>query len=106
MVPDFEPGKNAKYPRNTLLCAPSPSHIYPLDSAKIDFYELKKVQILRFVELCEQYGYREGNTREMAPIDEWETGDREELAEPLEIAASARLWRLPTPSHPASRGTG
>jgi len=71
-----------------------------------NFYELKKVQILRFVELCEQYGYREGNTREMAPIDEWETGDREELAEPLEIAASARLWRLPTPSHPASRGTG
>jgi len=70
------------------------------------FNNLKKVQIRRFVELCEQYGYREGNTREMAPIDEWETGDREELAEPLEIAASARLWRLPTPSHPASRGTG
>ena len=40
MVPDFEPGKNAKYPRNTLLCAPSPSHIYPLDSAKIDLTAL------------------------------------------------------------------
>jgi hypothetical protein len=36
MVPDFEPGKNAKYPRNTLLCAPSTSQIYPLDSAKIE----------------------------------------------------------------------
>jgi len=52
------------------------------------FNELKKVQILRFVELCEQYGYREGNTHEMAPIDEWETDDREELAELLEIAAA------------------
>ena len=29
------------------------------------FDELKKVQIFRFVELCEQYGYREGNTHEM-----------------------------------------
>jgi hypothetical protein len=55
-----------------------------------DFYKLKKVQIVRFVELCEQYGYREGNTREMAPIDEWETADREELAEMLKIAASTR----------------
>jgi len=53
-----------------------------------NFYKLKKVQILRFVELCEQYGYREGNTHEMAPIDEWETDDREELAELLEIAAA------------------
>jgi len=35
MVPDFEPGKNAKYPRNTSLCVPSTSQIYPLDSAKI-----------------------------------------------------------------------
>ena len=52
------------------------------------FNELKKVQILRFVELCRQYGYREGNTREMAPIDEWAPDDREELAELLEIAAA------------------
>jgi hypothetical protein len=36
MVPDFEPGKNAKYPRNTSLCVPSTSQIYPLDSAKIE----------------------------------------------------------------------
>ena len=50
----------------------------------------KKVQILRFVELCEQYGYREGNTREMAPIDEWAPDDREELAELLEIAAAGK----------------
>jgi hypothetical protein len=52
--------------------------------------ELKKVQILRFVELCEQYGYREGSSGEMAPIDEWETDDREELIELLDIAASRR----------------
>jgi hypothetical protein len=52
------------------------------------FTELKKVQILRFVELCEQYGCREGNPHEMAPIDEWGTDDREELAELLEIAAA------------------
>jgi hypothetical protein len=51
------------------------------------FHQLKKVQILRFVELCEQYGYREGSTGEMAPIDEWETDDREELSELLNIAA-------------------
>ena len=55
-----------------------------------NFYELKKVQILRFVELCEQYGYREGNTREMAPIGEWEADDREELVELLEIAAVSK----------------
>jgi hypothetical protein len=70
-----------------------------------NFYELKKVQILRFVELCEQYGYREGNTREMAPIDEWEPVDREELTELLD-AASAPRQRIPTPSHLPSGRTG
>jgi hypothetical protein len=54
------------------------------------FEELKKVQILRFVELCERYGYREGITHEIAPIDAWETDDREELAELLEIAAASK----------------
>ena len=53
------------------------------------FDKLKKVQILRFVELCEQYGYRGGSGSRIAPIDEWETDDREELTELLEIAASA-----------------
>jgi hypothetical protein len=52
------------------------------------FDELKKVQILRFVELCEQYGYRGGGGSTMAPIDEWETSDREELVELLDIAAA------------------
>ena len=51
------------------------------------FDKLKKVQILRFVELCEQYGYRGGSGSRIAPIDEWETDDREELTELLEIAA-------------------
>jgi hypothetical protein len=53
------------------------------------FDKLKKVQILRFVELCEQYGYRGGSGSKMASIDEWEPDDREELTELLEIAASA-----------------
>jgi hypothetical protein len=53
------------------------------------FNELKKVQIIRFVELCEQYGYRGESGSRIAPIDEWETDDREELTELLEIAASA-----------------
>ena len=53
------------------------------------FSELKKVQILRFVELCEQYGYRGGTGSRIAPIDEWETDDREDLTELLEVAASA-----------------
>jgi hypothetical protein len=70
-----------------------------------NFYELKKVQILRFVELCEQYGYREGNTREMAPIGEWEPDDREELTELLELAASAPRLANTTPSHLPSGGT-
>ena len=53
------------------------------------FDKLKKVQILRFVELCAQYGYRGGSGSRIAPIDEWETDDREELTELLEFAASA-----------------
>ena len=52
------------------------------------FDKLKKVQIIRFVELCEQYGYRGGSGSRIAPIDEWETDDREELTELLDIAAS------------------
>jgi hypothetical protein len=47
------------------------------------------LQIIRFVELCEQYGYRGGSGSRIAPIDEWETDDREELTELLDIAASA-----------------
>jgi hypothetical protein len=34
------------------------------------FNKLKKVQIRRFVELCEQYGFREGRGSGMAPVDE------------------------------------
>jgi hypothetical protein len=33
-------------------------------------------------------GYRGGSGSRIAPIDEWETDDREELTELLEIAAS------------------
>jgi hypothetical protein len=33
-VPDFEPGRNAKYASNTLLYEPSSRQLYPLDSTK------------------------------------------------------------------------
>jgi hypothetical protein len=56
----------------------------PLSGGTNIFNELKKVQILRFVELCEQYGYRGGSGSRIAPIDEWETDDREEMTELLE----------------------
>jgi hypothetical protein len=57
---------------------------------RYNFYELKKVQIVRFVELCEHYGYRQGPTNKIAPLDEWETEDRKELVELLEIAAAPK----------------
>jgi hypothetical protein len=57
-----------------------------------DFYKLSKVQTLRFVELCEQYGFEEGDDRpareQIASLAEWQAGDRSELQEMLEIAAS------------------
>ena len=56
------------------------------------FNKLSKVQTLGFVELCEQYGFTEGTDApvkaQMLPLHEWAAGDRAELQEMLDIAAS------------------
>ena len=63
-----------------------------------DFYELSKVQTLRFVELCKRYGYVAGPGRikeQMTPLAQWRTDDRAEMTELLDIAASrSQRWRL------------
>jgi hypothetical protein len=57
----------------------------------LDFYKLSKVQTLRFVELCEQHGFEEGQDRpareQIASLATWRTSDRTELQEMLNIAA-------------------
>jgi hypothetical protein len=57
-----------------------------------DFRKWGKVQTLRFVELCEQYGFKRGADTpvkaQMLPLHEWAAGDRSELQEMLDIAAS------------------
>jgi hypothetical protein len=55
------------------------------------FHKLSKVQTLRFVELCERYGYAAGPgpiKEQMTPLAQWRTNDRAEMVELLEIAAS------------------
>lgn len=58
----------------------------------LDFYKLSKVQTLRFIELCEQYGFEEeagGFVKDkMAPLAVWQADDRTELQDMLNIAAS------------------
>jgi hypothetical protein len=57
-----------------------------------DFRKLGKVQTLRFVELCEQYGFKRGADTpvkaQMLPLHEWPASDRTELQEMLDIAGS------------------
>lgn len=57
-----------------------------------DFRKWGKVQTLRFVELCEQYGFKRGADTpvkaQMLPLHEWAAGDRSELQEMLDMAAS------------------
>ena len=57
-----------------------------------DFRKWGKVQTLRFVELCEQYGFKRGADTpvkaQMLPLHEWAAGDRAELQHMLNIAAS------------------
>lgn len=55
------------------------------------FSNLTKVQTLRFVQLCEQYGYEEGQwglelKARMIPLAQWQIDDRAELQEMLEFA--------------------
>jgi hypothetical protein len=58
----------------------------------LDFYKLSKVQIVRFVELCEQHGFREGTDTpiraQMLPLHEWPASTRTELQEMLDISGS------------------
>jgi hypothetical protein len=58
----------------------------------LDFYKLTKVQTLRFVELCQEYGFTEGADipvkARMLPLHAWTARDREELQRLLDIAAS------------------
>ena len=51
------------------------------------FYNLTKVQTLRFVQLCEQYGSKEG-TKRIVPLAQWQADDRADLQEMLEIVGS------------------
>jgi len=57
-----------------------------------DFSKMSKVQTLRFVELCEQYGFKEGigdlNRAQMVPLAAWQAGDQAELQDLLKIATA------------------
>ena len=54
------------------------------------FHKLSKVQTLRFVELCEQYGFENETDfkAQMLPLHAWPACDRAELKDMLDIAAS------------------
>jgi len=58
----------------------------------LDFRKLSKVQTLRFVELCERYGFTDSADAlvkaQMLPLNAWAAGDWSELQEMLDIAAS------------------
>ena len=66
------------------------------------FYNLGKVQTLRFVELCREYGYSGcedhsgrrdfmgvGVKDQMMPLAEWDSADRAEMAALLDVAAGS-----------------
>ena len=76
-----------------LFSAASPTWQHPASGWRShDFRKWGKVQTLRFVELCEQYGFNRGADTpvkaQMLPLHEWAAGDRAELQEMLDIAAS------------------
>jgi hypothetical protein len=56
------------------------------------FYKLSKVQTLRFVELCEKYGFTDGTDtpvkEQMVPLHALQSGDHADLQHLLDIAAS------------------
>jgi hypothetical protein len=58
-----------------------------------NFYNLSKVQTLRFVELCTQYGYEEGRNANshMTPLSQWQADDQAEMREMIEIVAAGYL---------------
>jgi hypothetical protein len=57
-----------------------------------DFRKWGKVQTLRFVELCEQYGFKRGADTpvkaQMLPLHAWPARDGAELQEMLDVAAA------------------
>ena len=58
----------------------------------LDFFKLSKVQTLRFVELCEEYGFTDETDipvkAQMLPLHAWPARDRAELQEMLDVAAA------------------
>ena len=58
----------------------------------LDFFKLSKVQTLRFVELCEEYGFTDETDipvkAQMLPLHAWPARDRAELQEMLDIVAA------------------
>jgi hypothetical protein len=54
-----------------------------------NFYNLSKVQTLRFVELCTEYGYEEGRNVDshMTPLSQWQADDQAEMRDMIEIVA-------------------
>jgi hypothetical protein len=58
-----------------------------------DFYRLSKIQTLRLVELCEQYGYVAGLSlieikEQMTPLHQWRTDDRAKMKKLLDIGTT------------------
>jgi hypothetical protein len=54
------------------------------------FSSLGKVQTLRFVQLCSEYGYEVGGGQvrdQMTPLAEWKAADRVEIGRLLDVAA-------------------
>jgi hypothetical protein len=57
-----------------------------------DFATLRKVQHVRFTELCSQYGYQKGKSAievkaSMIPLEQWNPADRAELNDLLDIVS-------------------
>jgi hypothetical protein len=54
-----------------------------------NFHNLSKVQTLRFVELCTEYGYEEGRKvgDHMTPLSQWQADDQAEMRGLIEIVA-------------------
>jgi hypothetical protein len=56
-----------------------------------NFHNLSKVQTLRFVELCTEYGYEEGQkvvANHITPLSQWQGDDQAEMRDMIEIVAS------------------
>jgi len=58
----------------------------------LNFHKLRKAQIIRFVELCERYGFEDGTSipikEIMLPLKAWRFEDRDELQGLLEVASN------------------